>query len=117
VQLHQKRIRDIVLVVLNPGLTEGSAEAVLVSVHESGRTLEQRQLVTDPVGNGRTTFLFPFPVELGPGNVTHTVTLHDSDADLDEAAAQSRVRGKASGQGLHRVAPGELRRPDRATRR
>jgi hypothetical protein len=116
VQLHQKRARDIVLVVLNAGLTEGSAEAVLVSTHESGQTLEQRQVVTDPVGNGRTTFLFRFPVELGPGNVTHIVTLHDSDVDVDVAAAQSRVRGSTPGQSVDGAASGAIRRPDRSPR-
>ncbi|MFQ5876438.1 MAG: hypothetical protein ACE5JH_01915 [Acidobacteriota bacterium] len=83
-----RRVRDIVLVVKNGGAVEGTATAVLTSVNpDTGAMLVRPPLaVSDPVGDGRSSFTFPFPVSLGTGTIVHTVTIEDGDPDDDTAS-------------------------------
>lgn len=85
------------LVVKNGASVEGSALATIIGVQNGMEVYNETLTVTDPVGNGRTTFddgsVPPVPpyTPMAAGDILWTATIADDDLDLDEATAVTRV--------------------------
>jgi cysteine-rich repeat protein len=82
---------SIKLVVKNNGTVDGTANATVVGVLNAVEVYNQTLTVSDPVGNGRTTFLFPAYTPVDAGDIQWTATIADTDPDIDEATATTRV--------------------------
>ena len=79
------------LVVRNNGTVDGNANATLVGMQGGNQVYQQVLSVSDPVGNGRSTFDFPSFTPTVTGDITWTVTIDDDDPDIDQAVAVSRI--------------------------
>jgi len=82
------------LVVRNNGLVSGTGSATVAGVQNGIEVYNVTMAVTDPVGNGRTTFDFPpFTPEVA-GDISWTATIDDNDGVIDPgdvATATTRV--------------------------
>ncbi len=81
----------IKLVVRNGGTVAGVAEANIVGMQNGQVVYDETLVVSDAVGNGRTTYLFPEFVPSETGNITWTAVIADDDPDTDEAEATTRM--------------------------
>lgn len=81
----------IKLVVKNGGMVEGSADATVVGMQNEMIVYSETISVTDPVGDGRTTYEFPAYTPEAIGDIMWTATIADVDPDVDEATAVTRV--------------------------
>lgn len=79
--------------VRNNSTVNGSATATLSAVSTSGETIPQQTItVHDPVGGRATRFDFPSVTPTRAGTITWTVTIADTNPDIDQASASTRVR-------------------------
>ena len=78
------------LVVKNNGTWEGSAQATLTGVQNGAEVFSQTMTVTAPVG-GSSTYTFPKYAPTATGAITWTVTIADTDPDIDTAAVVTQV--------------------------
>ena len=81
----------IKLVVKNAGMVEGSGDATVVGMQNGMMVYSETMAVTDPVGNGRTTYEFPAYTPEVIGDIMWTATIVDGDPDDDTATAVTRV--------------------------
>ena len=81
----------IKLVVKNAGMVEGSGDATVVGMQNGMMVYSETMAVTDPVGNGRTTYEFPAYTPAAIGDIMWTATIVDGDPDDDTATAVTRV--------------------------
>jgi len=84
--------RSLVVTVENRSTALGFGTARMESVNEAGVTVVQQQEIYDLAGGAAKRFYFRFPTELGPGVITHTLTLEDGDDDRDTAVLETIVR-------------------------
>jgi VCBS repeat-containing protein len=94
-----KRIRlanvkpvGITLVVKNNGAVNSVERlATVIGVQNSVEVYNEILDVSDPVGNGRSTFIFPSLTPSAPGDIVWTATIADNDPDDDTATATTTV--------------------------
>lgn len=91
VALSQARPVRITLVVMNDGTLNGMADATVIGVQDGNQVYSHVIAVSDPVGNGRTSYNLPDFQPSAPGNITWTATLSDQDPDVDEVTGVTRV--------------------------
>ena len=93
------RVKPVVLklVVKNQGTVEGSAFAMISGIQNEVEVYNEILTVTDPVGNGRTTYddgsvpvILPY-VPTDAGDILWSVILDDGDPDIDEITAVTTV--------------------------
>lgn len=82
---------NIRLVVRNAGAVNGMADATVVGMQGGGQVYNEIISVSDPVGNGRTTFNFSSFTPSVAGDITWTATIADQDPDVDEEVKVTRV--------------------------
>lgn len=93
VRLAGKRapVIDIKLVVKNDGAVDEPREAIVIGTQNGAVVFEQTLLVSDPVGDGRSTFHLSYtPVALG--DVIWEAVILDDDPDDDFASATTVVQ-------------------------
>ncbi len=83
------------LVVQNTGQVDGQAIATLVGVENGVEFYRSSMSVTDPVGGGYTSFLFPGSTPLVAGKIIWTVTLVNG-AKVDVRVGTTEVEGRDS---------------------
>ena len=91
VSLARVRPVEILLVVRNNGIVNGSAIATVVGVQGGSEIYRESLQVSDNVGGGHTTFEFRTFVPTAAGDITWTATIADQDADVDQATAVSTI--------------------------
>ena len=93
------RVKPVVLklVVKNYGTVEGSALATITGIQNGVEVYNETLTVTDPVGNGRTTYddgsvpaIPPF-VPTVAGDIEWRAIIVDGDPDIDEITAVTTV--------------------------
>ena len=82
---------DITLVVRNNGTVDDVADATVIGMQGVTEVYNETLSVSDPPGNGRTTFNFLSFMPAVAGDITWTATIADRDPDLDEDSAVTRV--------------------------
>ena len=78
------------LVVKNGGTWEGSAQATLTGVQNNAEVYNQTMTVTAPVG-GSSSYTFPKYAPTATDAITWTVTIADTDPDIDTATVVTQV--------------------------
>ena len=93
------RVKPVVLklVVKNFGTVEGSADVTITGMQNEVEVYNETLTVTDPLGNGRTTYddgsvpaILPF-VPTVAGDILWRAILDDADPDIDEITAVTTV--------------------------
>jgi hypothetical protein len=83
---------SIKLVVRNGGTDDGqSRPAIVVGVQNGSEVYNETLAVSDPIGDGRSTFEFPSYRPEVAGNILWTVVINDDDPDGDSATRTTRV--------------------------
>jgi PKD repeat protein len=83
---------SIKLVVENGGeVNVQTRPATVIGMQNGVEVYNEILQISDPVGNGRTTFKFPTFTPVDAGNIMWTATIADDDPDVDEAIATTTV--------------------------
>ena len=90
--MKKPKVINIKLVVKNNGTANGAMRPATVVGMQNGVEVYSMTLdVSDPVGNGRTTFNFPDYAPSRAGDIIWTATIADDDPDIDTASATTTV--------------------------
>jgi hypothetical protein len=93
------------LTVTNTGmLGVATAQATVVGMQNGTEVYKETLTVSDPAGDGISTFIFPSYVPTAAGDITWTAVVYDDDPDVDAAVAMTTVQQprqqKAAGASL-----------------
>jgi hypothetical protein len=92
VRLTRVKPVTIKLVVKNNGAVNSQTRpANVIGMQGDFEVYNETMDVTDPVGNGRSSFIFPSYTPVAGGNIVWTATIADNDPDVDQATAITRV--------------------------
>jgi hypothetical protein len=83
---------SITLVVRNGGSVDEPRMATVVGVQNGVEVYNQAMIVSDPVGDGRSTVAFPSYAPVAAGDIRWTATIADDDPDVDQASGVTRVK-------------------------
>jgi hypothetical protein len=86
----------IKLVVRNGGNSEGETTATVTGMQGGIDVYSKTETVSDPVGNGSTTHLFPGFIPPEAGDIEWTATFVDGDPDFDTATALTKVVSRSA---------------------
>jgi hypothetical protein len=88
-----KKPISIKLVVRNGGVVNSQTRpGTVIGVQGGIEVYNQTLAVSDPVGDGRSTFEFPGFAPRVAGDISWTATIADDDLDDDRATAATKVK-------------------------
>ncbi len=93
VRLQRVRSVEIKMVVQNNGtINSQTRPATVIGMQNGVQVFEETQQVYNPIGNGRSTFIFGPYTPTATGEIMWTATIADDDPDVDTAIAVTQVQ-------------------------
>ncbi len=88
-----KKVKPIKLelIVKNNGAADEPREATVVGVHNGIEVYNLPMMVSDPIGGGRTMWVFPAFTPDAVGDILWTATINDDARDVGVATATTKV--------------------------
>jgi hypothetical protein len=73
------------------GMPDELRPATVVGKQNGAKVYDETMMVSDPPGDGHTTFEFPTYIPVDAGTIRWTATIEDDDRDGDVAKARTKV--------------------------